>query len=265
MLGTLMFRLLTLTVVLLATGCAAPLPQVAPSGMPVSVPAPEIQVHDTWTYRVRDGFTGLPRGEQTHAVVEVSGDMVRVAGEVERGDGLQLYDRAWNWLRRPATNLQIFEYRPAYRAFAFPLEPGKRWRERLTAIDPADGRQFPVWIDGAVLGWERVRVPAGDFDALKVERQVYFEYWEYALRGRSLIHEVEWYAPAAKQSVRREMRSRYWRLITDNEYGRPAFVAVRGARGGGRGSFARDRGDDGGPRYVDDDWLIYELVRYSVR
>lgn len=263
-----MIRLVALALVL--AGCATPLSQTPPSGMPASVPAPEIQVGDAWTYRVRDGFTGILRGDQRHEVVEISGDRVRVSGEMERGDDVQIYDREWNWLRRPATNLQIFEYRPAYQAFAFPLEPGKRWRQRLTATDPADGRQFAVWIDGAVHGWERIKVPAGEFDTLKVERRVYFEYWEYAVRGRSQIHEVEWYAPQARQSAKREMRSRYWRLIATNEYGDPGFVLVRSGRGAsskGDRSFvrARDGRDDGGPRYVDDDWLIYELATYSVR
>lgn len=263
-----MFRLFALALML--AGCAAPLSQVPPSGMPASVPPPQIRVGDAWTYRVRDGFTGIPRGEQRHEVLEIAGDYVRVSGDVERGDGMQIYDRAWNWLRRPATNLQVFEYSPAYQAFAFPLEPGKRWRERLTATDPADGRQFPVWIDGVVRGWERVQVPAGEFDALKVERMVFFEYWEYAVRGRSEIREVEWYAPAAKQSVKREMRSRYYRLIAENEYGAPEFMRVKDGRGaaGGRPGVvrARDgRGNDGGPRYVEDDWLIYDLASYSVR
>jgi hypothetical protein len=248
---------------LLLAGCAAPLSQVPPSGMPEAVVAPQIHVGDAWTYRVRDGFTGIARPDQRHEVIEVVGTFVRVSGNVERSDGLQIYDTAWNWLRRPATNLQTFEYRPPYQAFAFPLVPGKRWRQTLTATDPADGRSFPVWIDGTVLGWERIRVPAGEFDVVKVERRVYFEYFEYAVRGRSEIHEVEWYAPAAKQSVRREMRSRYWSLLARLDDGE--FVKVRAGRGGGARSARSGRGDDGGPRYVQDDWFIYELASYALR
>jgi hypothetical protein len=260
-----MVRLLALA--LLLSGCAAPLSQVPPTGMPASVPAPEIRVGDRWTYRVRDGFTGIARETQRNEVVKVGGDRVEVAGTIERGDGVQVYDRAWSWLKRPATNLQTFEYSPAYQAFAFPLAPGKRWRERLMATDPADGRRFPVWIDGAVLGWERVNVPAGEFDALKVERRVYFEYWEHSVRGRSEIREIEWYAPAAKQSVRREASSQYLSHLAGGA-GDSGFVQVRGGKNAGHRGLVRARGgkDDGsGPRYVLDDWLIYELVSYSVR
>ena len=261
--GSTMIRLAIL--VLLIAGCVAPLSQVPPSGMPDTIPAPEIHVGDKWTYRVRDGFTGLLRPDQRHEVIEVVGTFVRVSGNVERSDGVQIYDTAWNWLRRPATNLQTFEYSPPYQALAFPLAPGKRWHEKLTATDSADGRRFPVWIDGTVLGWERIQVPAGEFDALKVERRVYFEYYEHSVRGRSEIHEVEWYAPAARQSVKREMRSRYWSLLADLDDAEE-FVKVR-ARGAGGGALrARSgRGDDGGPRYVQDDWFIYELTAYSLR
>lgn len=245
-----------LATALLLTGCATPLSQTPSPGMPNAIPAPEIKVGDTWVYRVHDGFTRIPRGEQRHEVIEVSADRVRVAGDVERGDGIQVYDRQWNWLRRPATNLQTFEYSPAYRAFDFPLAPGKRWRAQVTATDPTDGRRFSVWIDGVVAGWERVKVPAGEFDALRVERTVFFDYWEFSVRGRSEIRETEWYMPAVKQSVRREARSRYLSYL----YG--------GSGGGGVFGFrrARDgRSDGGGPRFVEDDWFVYELASYSVR
>ena len=81
--------------VLLLAGCAAPLSQVPPSGMPGAVPAPEIEVGDVWTYRVRDGFTGIERGEQRHEVVEHSGDYVRVAGRLERGIGRFEPGKCW--------------------------------------------------------------------------------------------------------------------------------------------------------------------------
>jgi hypothetical protein len=123
----------------------------------------------------------------------------------------------------------------------------------VSARDPMDGRRFPVWIEGKVLGWERVKVPAGEFEALKIERNVYFEYWEYAVRGRSEIREHEWYAPAAKQSVKREMRSSYLSYRADAPSA-SGFMRVGGD----------DRGDGGG-RYVLDDWLVYELASHSVR
>jgi hypothetical protein len=241
---------------LLFGGCAAttPLSQQAPAGMPASVPAPSIAAGDSWTYRVRDGFTSLPRGDQRHEVTRVAADRIEIAGMVERGDGIQVYDREWNWLRRPATDLQTFEYSPAYQAFAFPLTPGKTWRSEATATDPGDGRRFPVRIEGRVLGWERVKVPAGEFDALKIERRVFIGYWEHALRGNSVIQEHEWYAPSVKWAVKREAMASFlsYTGIASRDSG---FL-----RAGGGG---KDGG--GGPRFLRDDWLIYELASFTAR
>src|SRR5262245_29636042 len=84
-------------------GCAgAPLSQQAPAGMSAAVAAPTISTGDNWIYRVRDGFTGLPRADQRHEVTRAGAGRIEVAGNVERGDGSQIYDGEWNWLRRPA-------------------------------------------------------------------------------------------------------------------------------------------------------------------
>jgi len=51
-------------------------------------------------------------------------------------------------------------------------------------------------------------VPAGEFDALKIERRVYIGYWESPTRGNSVIQEYEWYAPSVKwRSSARPMAS----------------------------------------------------------
>jgi hypothetical protein len=237
---------------LLTAACATPLPPAPPAGKSAQVPAPEIRVGNAWRYSVRDGFTKLPRGTVEYRVSAVAGDTVTVEVRNDGQESTELYARDGNWLKRPATNMQTFTYSPAYRAFDFPLAAGKTWKSRLTATDPADGRSFPVTIEGVVLGWEKVRVPAGEFDALKVRRTVFLDYWQYNVRGRSEIEETEWYAPAAKQAVRRETTSRYLSYL----YGArsPGFLRVRVDRDGG-----------GGPRLVRDDWLIYEIVSHSSR
>ena len=54
-----------------------------------------------------------------------------------------------------------------------------------------------------------MKLPAGEFDALKIKRVVFFDYWVLTVRGRSEIVEYEWYAPAVKQAVRREASSQH--------------------------------------------------------
>ena len=237
-------------VALLGTACA-PMPVGTPIDSAQSAAAPAIGVGETWIYSVRDGFTGLDRGTERYRVDQVAGGNITVARERMGIEEVQIYDGNWNWLSHRATNLQSFNYSPAYQAFDFPLTPGKRWRATLTATDPADGRRFPVHVEGKVIGWERVKVPAGEFDTIKIVRGVFVDYWELSVRGSSQITETEWYAPAVKQSVRREASSKYWSWLgaNDNDSG---FVRVRGK-------------DGGGPQWLLDDWLVYELVSYTPR
>lgn len=241
---------------LFLAGCAAPLRQSPPAGLPASVAAPKIAPGASWTYSVRDGFTGLMRPAEHYRVTEAgAGRVVVTVSREGQPDETRVFDSEWNGLKHPATNMQAFEYRPAYPAFAFPLAAGKTWKTRLIATDPADGRRFPMTVYGEVLGWERVRVPAGEFDTLKVRRLVYFDYWEHVVRGRSEIIETDWYAPAAGLAVRREATSRYLSYL----YGGIGFPFFFTIRVGGRDD------DGGGPRMIQDDWLIYELTAYSPR
>jgi hypothetical protein len=114
------------------------------------------------------------------------------------------------------------------------------------------GQRFPVRVNGTALGWERIRVPAGEFDALKIKRVVYFDYWETGWRGFSDITELEWYAPTVKQSVRRDFSAMYLTMV----YGDAGTFGLHRV-----GS----RGDSSGMGWVPDDWLIWELESYSVR
>jgi len=251
---------------LLLGGCATTeLSQTPPAGMPARVAASPLPPGSAWRYAVHDGYTKRPRGNVEYRVLEVAGDTVTVDVDDGKAHTSELYTRERNWLERPATNMQRFRYQPAYRAFDFPLYAGKRWKARTTATDPVDGRGFPVHIEGYVAGWKKVRVPAGEFDALEVHRQVHLDYFELGVRGQSRIEEVEWYAPAPNQVVRRETKSQFLRLAAGD--GDAALIPVKGGGGGGRGGGGRGGhggrdGSDGGsvPFWERDEWLVYELV-----
>jgi len=92
-----------------------------------------------------------------------------------------------------------------------------------------------VRIDGAVLGWERVRVPAGEFDALKVRRQVYAGNADGFL-SEEKITEVDWYAPKIGRIVRHESNSGHY-------------------------DFSQGCGDKVCDQWIRNDWNVLELVR----
>lgn len=203
-----MNKALIVCVFLGLAGCAAPLPSNPPPGAPPASRAPDIRPGDEWVYGFHDGYTRLPRGTIRYRVTAVRDDAITV--EVGKGERrtTEVYTRDLNWRERPMTNLQDFRYDPPYPALPFPLAAGKTWRAYVQATDPVTGRVNRVRVDGEVLGWERVRVPAGEFDALKIRRLVYAGNFDFS-RGEEQITEIDWYAPRAGQVVRRESLSHH--------------------------------------------------------
>jgi hypothetical protein len=204
-----MKRISCLSALLALVGCATLLPQNPPAGLPAQVPAPNIQVGDRWSYAVHDGYTKLPKGTVEYRVSAVAGDIVTTEVRHRERVTTEHYTRDGGWREKPMTNLQNFHYDPPYPALPFPLEAGKSWRAYVKATDPATGRTNRVRIDGTVLGWERIRVPAGEFDAIKVRRVVYAGNFDY-FRSEERIVELDWYSPQVGMLVKMERSSEYY-------------------------------------------------------
>jgi hypothetical protein len=219
-------------------GCATESTYV-PANAPASIAPAQVKVGDFWEYAVRDAYTGLERGLHRYEVSHV--EPGRVVVDVTR-DGQRLdsaiYSAGWNGLEHPLPNLQRFRYQPAFPAYAYPLDPGKSWYTVVDATDPVTRETYKVHIQGKVLGWERITVPAGAFDALKIQRYV-FAGNSTAVKSQEEIAETDWYVPALGRVARTQASSEHF----DNSMG----------------------GGDGGeyPLRVRGDWLIAELVRYS--
>ncbi len=235
-----MMRILSVVAAVgLLFGCATESTYV-PAHAPASIAPAQVKVGDFWEYAVRDAYTGLERGLHRYEVSHVEPN--RVVIDVTR-DGQRLdtaiYSAGWNALEHPLTNLQRFRYAPAFPAYVYPLEPGKSWYTVVDATDPVTRQTYKVHTQGKVLGWERITVPAGEFDALKIQRYI-FAGNSTAIKTQESIAETDWYVPALRRAARTQASSEHF----DN------------SRGGG----------DGGGEYplrVRGDWLIAELVRYS--
>ena len=222
----------------LIAGCAAPPESGAPQGPGIAPPV--VTTGQFWEYAVRDGYTGTARGIYRYTVSRVDADrvVVDVARNGERIDA-HIYSPGWNGIEHPLTNLQRFRFDPPFPAFAFPLYAGKRWQRTVRATDPATGRTYRTHVQAAAGGWHRIRVPAGEFDALRVTRYVYAGNAEF-FNSQEEIVQTDWYAPALGYVVASEGNSSH--IDTSRS-------------GGGRGRPLRVRGD----------WLIAELVRHSAQ
>ena len=234
-----MLRYASLVLVSLFAGCATE-PAYVPAGAAGPVAPAQVKVGDYWEYAVRDGYTGTGRGLQRYEVSAVDANrvVVDVTHDGQRVDAL-VYAAGWNGLELPLTNLQRFRYEPALPAYTYPLEPGRSWYTIVNATDPVTRKTYRVHTQGKVVGWERIRVPAGEFDALRIQRYVFAGNSD-AVKSQESIAETDWYVPALRRAARTHASSEHF----DNSTG---------------------GGDEGGdyPSRVRGEWLIAELVRYS--
>jgi hypothetical protein len=224
----------------LLAGCATTLESSVPPPGAATVPAPTVSEGDFWEYAVRDAYTGAPRGLHRYTVSHADADRVwvDVTRDGERID-TRVYSHDWKGLEHPLRNIQRFRYAPAYPAYAFPLYPGQSWRGVVNATDTETGRSYRTHVHASVGGWHRIKVPAGEFDALEVKRYVYAGNAEF-FKSQEEIVETEWYAPSLGHAVA--------------SVGTSSHVDTSRSAGG-RGRPLRVRGD----------WLVAELVRHSAR
>ena len=121
----------------------------------------------------------------------------------EDGEPLRL-TRELNVLESPHT----LESNPGL--LRFPLEVGKRWRYETDWLFKPKGSRGRSSVDVAVVAFEKIRVPAGEFDAFRLASRE-------ALSGTSPIGSqyagettrTYWYAPAARAIVKMETRNPY--------------------------------------------------------
>jgi hypothetical protein len=172
-------------------------------------------VGDIAVYRLVNGYNQQARGHLEHRVdkIDASGITVTVTPDSPHaGSGVtKLFTRDGNWLRHPVESHGVkvmYKFATAYPAYVYPLEPGQAWSVRVKATVPGETKVRSVRVDGKVLQTERIRVPAGEFDTVKIRRLVYPGDPNYDQMETQII-EFEWYAPALKRAVRIERRSEW--------------------------------------------------------
>jgi hypothetical protein len=184
-----------LTAVLAAACIAAPL-----SAFAQSAAAPNVAAGESWTYREINNYNRLPVGDVVREV-SAAGDEIRIVSRMGGAELTSGYSRpgllASGTLNDRATGTMT----PSLDLMPFPLEPGQRWSQTVQRRDPLTGEVRNVRVDGRVIGWETVRVPAGEFRALKVERRMWLGDWDQ-FRGETWRAETEWFVPELKGAAK---------------------------------------------------------------
>jgi hypothetical protein len=185
----------SLAAALAAASIAAPLAAFAQTAA-----APSIAAGQSWTYRAVNDYNRLPLGEVTRQVA-AAGNEIRVvsrAGTTEAASGFAGAGRLASGVLNDRAQGTMS---PALEVMPFPLEPGKRWSQTVQRRDAMTGELRDVHVDGRVVGWETIRVPAGEFRALRVERRMRLGDWDQ-FRGETWRAETEWFVPEVGAPVK---------------------------------------------------------------
>ena len=149
---------------------------------------------DTFVYRVSNGYNNETRGTISYRVEKVEANRVEVAVTTDTPSAgvarTEVYTKDGNWLRHPLVNhdqLRDYEFATALPVYA----DGGSWSVRVNAVDPTTGKRNSVRVDGEVRGSERITVPAGTFDTIKIMRRMYAGDWD-GFRQETNIVETDW-------------------------------------------------------------------------
>jgi len=158
-------------------------PEVVAHAAPLNLPnrpaaARELKIGDSWTYRLREVRYDKNLATVTHEIGggDKSGirEVLRIGGRKSGSDSgaeaaatqrrLTLEPRIFE--QQLDQNATLYEFSPFMTAFS-ELQPGVRW-SKIDGAKSSDS--INDWrFSGKVTGRERVRVPAGNFDAIKAE------------------------------------------------------------------------------------------------
>lgn len=198
----------------------------------VSAPAPAIG--DSWTYQYTDVWKGSKGNINRMEVASIDEAGVHVAIKRAASGAListQLFSAEMNPIDRGGMH-----FAPSFARYAFPLAPGKEWSSEVVGDNSKAGKQWRYQIKGKVLDWEKVRVPAGEFEALKI-----FIHADYGPADGSApgghLSETVWFVPALNHYVKLEQQDSdaagrlysrdSWELTTYSHPAAPPLASLR--------------------------------------
>lgn len=173
--------------------------------LPLSGDAPTVKVGDTWRWVRSDKRTGIKEIETLRVIKSVSADRI----EASENDGVAIFMGDMNAIETPD-----WARVPPTRFVEFPLAVGKKWSLKFVQNGKTGNRLSARYqYDAEVVGQEKVKVAAGEFDVFKI---VYKGFWNNDTTrrsGRATI--TSWYAPAARGAARVEYEDGYNDNVTE--------------------------------------------------
>lgn len=172
---------------------------------PARVDGPTVKVGDTWMFNKLNRNGELDYVSVTSVTrIDAEGIMLTSSDLAKTYSATVKRTRGFNLLRIDAPDFaQTFS--PDYPNFDFPLQVGKTWKRTAEFThSKRPGKIVRAELEGRVVGWESVTVPAGTFLALKIQLGGWYRVKASEISGR--MDDTLWYAPEVRNAVRYEYK-----------------------------------------------------------
>lgn len=203
------------SILLLAAACLGACASYPAVEAPVaSVAAPQLRPGEHWTYDQIDPYKRSKVRTLTYTLEAREGGFELVGRSDRAGDPVQTERIAAPWrITAQSRGDARRSFDPGLAQIAFPLAPGKRWKETVR-VNAERGATQRWSVSARAVRWESVKVPAGEFKALRVERWMNLGDAD-ASWGNTSVSDIFWYAPEVKRWVRRERRTERIERVKD--------------------------------------------------
>jgi hypothetical protein len=171
-----------------------------------AVERPVWRVGDSWTYNYIDNWKKEVVDVSVDKITEISAKEIKVEWVSKKfKNGTNLFNQDFNaTIRNSGSSIEI-RSSPEWPRYSFPMKPGKVWQQQVTWTKSNE----PDWkvvadLKGTAQGWEKITVPAGTFDSLRIELQGRYTGSNSQRNWSGSQKEVYWFAPAVKRIVKYE-------------------------------------------------------------
>jgi hypothetical protein len=186
--------------------CSALAAGVRAQTAPSRIDGPAVKVGDAWMYNKLDGWKRRLEYVSVNTVRKIGADGISMESTAVDGRHFANIRRTsdFNLVRIEAAAFTQTAL-PYYPNFAFPLQIGKTWRRDVELANTSQpGKKVHAQLEGRVVGWESVTVPAGNFLALKIEVKGSYRGENADGTWTGKIEDALWYAPEVRNAVRYE-------------------------------------------------------------
>ena len=209
---TLQRRKIIISALVMPAGCSVqalkPLisePIATPSVVPL-VRAPALG--QTWTYHRLDIYNSKLLAVEREQVATVG---PRIILKRQSGAGQVLPEEhhlGWGQMVRDPVWDVVQNYEDAVSHWPDTLQPGASKQVNTHYLVDQFSYRFWINVRTTAQAWERVRVPAGTFDALRIEKLIRIQHQDEG-RVDAVRRDIVWLAPETGRWVAREIRGEY--------------------------------------------------------